>query len=126
MNNIDLLKESIENQIIRSLNIIETNNNIYIIDLELSNGDKVEFGQNEGNVTIVLKPAREIEIERIKEELNKMKLGETRSFTLTAIDPDYLRTLALQRATELEHHDPHNVVRVNGSRCEVDLTDSYH
>ncbi len=126
MKEIESYKEKIENQTIDRLNIIETkNNDICLIELELSSGDKVEFAQNEGNITIVLKSARELEIGRIQNELNKMKSGDTRNFTLKAIDADFLRNLASQKAEELGHSDPLNVVKMNGSNCVVDLTDNY-
>lgn len=125
MKKIESFKDKIENQTIKRLNIIETENNeICIVDLELMNGDKIEFQNNKGNVYIILRSARDLEIEKITEELNKMEIGSRRTFSLSIIYPDDLRKLALVRATELGHQNPLNTVKGPGPTWEVDFTDN--
>lgn len=115
-------KELLKEQRINTINLIESSTgDMFILDIELSTGDKVLFGDDEKGVKVSIKWARDIELEDIEQQLSQLERGQRKEFTLKYNDPDKLRGLAKNRAEKIGHPDPLNVVNVNGRRCVVDF-----
>lgn len=123
INQQDKFKE-LQGTTIKSVNLIQsTTGDIIIIDIELSTGDKVIFGDNAKGTKVDIKKARDIEKEDITSQISKLEIGRKVTLEIKHLNREEVEELAKNRAQELGHPDYLNVVKINGaSRHEIDFT----